>query len=98
MNPYPFALLNHFTTPFILSTKCPFSARPLSRGPRTCPQYLDAFSSARVSVSRECVKVRRAVGGAKLHATKTIYSATKPGGYEQPAARTARWLKITSCL
>src|SRR5215469_6354976 len=32
MNPYPFALLNHFTTPFILSTKCPFSARPLSRG------------------------------------------------------------------
>ena len=71
MNPYPFALLNHFTIPFSLSTKCPFSARPLS-GAETCPQYLDAFSSARVSLSRECVNLRWAVFGVKLRATKTI--------------------------
>src|SRR5260370_26195483 len=28
MNPYPFALLNHFTVPFIRSTYPPLSARP----------------------------------------------------------------------
>src|SRR3954462_8047461 len=91
MNPYPFALLNHFTVPFSLSTKSPFSARPLVRGPEGVPAVTQMhFVRAGLGCQRKCVNFCHAKFGSNYSLADGNSTGFRRRSYarcDQPAER-----------